>query len=241
VFPNDKHVMATDEPTPPGAKPAIDCATPARAEPPRAAAWVIAVAIMLTACVVTFAIVYWAMGRIRAARPPVIVSVPLGSQPAFPQVSPGSGPPADAPLTQGRAELAKCTMRLQHIASALQAWANRHDWQLPDRLEDLVAAGLLNRGDLVCPAGEATSGSGTDSAAYRYVGKGLKTPVAPDTVVVYEPPLHVGGLGMNVLFGDGGVRLLTGDDASRLLAEAQTGRAPVRYSPTTTPSGAGGS
>jgi hypothetical protein len=227
-----------DEPIrpPAAASPKVDYANPARAEPPRAAAWVIAVAIMLTACVATFAIVYWAMGRIRAARPPVIVSMPLSSQPAFPQVSPGSGPPAEAPLTPGRAELAKCTMRLQHIAAALQAWANRHEWRLPDRLEDLVAAGLLNRGDLVCPAGEATAGSGTEAATYRYLGKGLKTPVAPDTVVVYEPPLHVGGLGMNVLFGDGGVRLLTGDDASRLTAQAESGRVPVRYVPTTAPS-----
>ena len=114
---------------------------------------------MLTACVVTFAIVYWAMGRIRAARPPV-VDVGAAEQPArVPAGLARERARRRMPRSRKAARnLAKCTMRLQHIAAALQAWANRHDWQLPDRLEDLVAAGLLNRGELVCPAGRSDIG-----------------------------------------------------------------------------------
>ena len=235
---SDPHHDQTQSPAPPAT---VEYATPAPAGPRRGAgtSWAGAAAIALAACALTFGVVYWSMDRLpRRPQRRVWVPVPLGTQPdPFPQVLPGAGPVEPAPLAPGRAELARCAMRLQHIAAALQAWANRHDWRLPDRLEDLVAAGLLDRGDLVCPAGDSGTGSAAESAAYRYVGRGLKTPVAPDTVVVYEPPLHVGGLGMNVLFGDGGVRLLTGDDATRLSARAESGRVPVRYSPTTVPSG----
>ncbi len=226
-----------DEPTPPpGAQPAIEYATPPRAEPSRAV-WVIVAAITLTACALTFGIVYWWMDRPpRQSRGRLWAPVPLATQPApFPQFTPGMNPPPQASLTPGRAELARCATHLQHVGAALQAWANRHDWRLPNRLEELVDAGLLDRGDLVCPAGEAFA----DAAPYLYVGRGLTTPVAADVVVVYEPPVHVGGLGMNVLFGDGGVRLLTGDDARRVLAEARAGRGPLHYSPTTAPAAEG--
>jgi len=206
----------------------------------------------------------WAVFEYRARRS----AAPAALVPASPAAGQSGLPPLRGPLSSGlspglataqtvapydeqpaRIEAAQSATNLQHVAAALQAWANRHDWRLPDRLEDLVAAGLLDSRDLACPTADALpsfdSFAGPDEPAgaaaaatrpaaavrstYVYLGGGLTTPAGFDTVVLYEPPRHFGGTAMNVLFGDGSVRVLTGDDGRRLAALAATGRRPVEF------------
>src|SRR4051794_909714 len=103
-------------PPPADAPLKVEYASPPRAEPSRAAAWAVVAAITLTSCAVTFGLVFWSMGRLRAARQPAPLPLPgaLRATPIpFPQVTPGWNPPAPAPLATGRAELARCATHLQ--------------------------------------------------------------------------------------------------------------------------------
>lgn len=243
--------------------------------PRRAGRWWFVLAVLLAGAV-SFGGV-WAVFEYRARRPTGAVQMsPPAGQSGLPPltgplpsgVSPGLAPaqvasPYDA--RPGQIEAAGCATNLRHVAAALQAWANRHDWRLPDRLEDLVAAGLLDPKDLLCPTAESlpsfdsftafgepgvagepagagagpTTGPAGARSTYVYLGQGLTTPAGFDTVVLYEPPRHFGGVAMNVLFGDGSVRMLTGDDGRRLIALAASGQRPVEF-PADRPGPAGG-
>jgi prepilin-type processing-associated H-X9-DG protein len=244
--------MSEESPHQPPAS--LEYQSPGAAGGPRRAGQWWFVAAVLAAGAASFGAV-WAVFEYRAWHPPSAMALPgagLGQSTLPPVTTPlASGlPPAQTVVPYddrpGRVEEAQCATNLRHIAAALQAWANRHDWHLPDRLEDLVAAGLLDPQDLVCPTADAlpsfesftpdesvngppTTLPASVRSTYVYLGKGLTTPAGFDTVVLYEPPRHFGGVAMNVLFGDGSVRVLTGDDGRRLAASVATGRRPVEF------------
>ena len=95
----------------------------------------------------------------------------------------------------------------------------------------------------VCPASKDTPGSGEDLDAvarqlvgsgghcsYQYVGTGNLRDLAPDVVLAVENPSHHGSdLELNVLFGDGSVRHMTGAASKRILDAMSQRARPVRY------------
>jgi hypothetical protein len=141
------------------------------------------------------------------------------------RVSPRTGgAPGSAAPSSDRAHRARCAANFRLIASALQSYANGHDWRYPDRLEDLVQAGLLPADALACPA-DAAGGDGSPS--YVYTGKRLTFPLDPDAVLLHErsAPHDAGDAraaenGMHVLMADGRVRLIPAREAGPLLAAA---------------------
>lgn len=122
-----------------------------------------------------------------------------------------------------RTHQARCAANLTRIAAALQAYANRHDWRYPDRLEDLVQAGLLSPDALSCPA----DAGGDGSPSYVYTARGLTFPLDPDTILLHERSAshHPGEApavegGMHVLLASGRAKFMPAHEAEPLLAAA---------------------
>jgi hypothetical protein len=128
-----------------------------------------------------------------------------------------AGPVPPSLSTTERVERTRCADNLRRIAAALQSYANAHDWRYPDRLEDLVEAGLLPSDVLACPS--------EGQSSYVYTARGLTFPLDADTVLLHERSAtsHQDEgddpeAGLHVLRADGRSRFLPAREAGPLFA-----------------------
>jgi hypothetical protein len=88
-----------------------------------------------------------------------------------------------------------CMSNLRRIGAAVQTYALAHAGAFPDGWQNLIAAGMVKRADLVCEADDSQT-------MYVYVGRGLTVRTVPapawKTVLFYDPP---GSHARHVLFG----------------------------------------
>jgi len=133
----------------------------------------------------------------------------------------------------------RCASNMRQIGQALQMWANDHGGRIPDQLFDVLdedlTASVFN-----CPSANETPAPGATTRAvaanltagghlsYVYLGKGLTTQAASDTVLLYEPLANHQNQGMNVLFADGHVDFLQAKDVQPLLKQVANQVTPVR-------------
>ena len=101
-----------------------------------------------------------------------------------------------------------CKSNLKQIGLAIAMFANDHDANYPDKLEDLFDQYLMAKQVLHCPStGKPKAGPGME-CSYRYVGK-LPRGTDPGVIVVYDKPGNHRRTGRNALFCDGHVQWLT--------------------------------
>jgi hypothetical protein len=203
-----------DPPTPP---PPLPYAAP----PPRhAAGGRIVIAAVAVALGLTLGIGAWRLMHRTRYTTNSWVTVRATPAPAAPWGTPrppGLSVPPSLSATE-RLNRTRCADNLRRIASALQSYANAHEWRYPDRLEDLVEAGLLPPEVLACPAEGGSS--------YVYTARGLTFPLDADTVLLHEGSAtsHVQDegitpeAGLHVLLADGRTRFLLAREAGALFA-----------------------
>ena len=219
----------TDSPTPP---PPLPYAAP---PPRRAASGRIVVASVAVALGLAFGIGGWGLlnrTRYTANSWVTVRATPAPAAPGGVFREPGF-PVLPSLSTTERLNRTRCADNLRRIASALQSYANAHEWHYPDRLEDLVEAGLLPAEILTCPAEERSS--------YVYTAGGLTFPLDADTVLLHErsATTHMQDegaapeAGLHVLLADGRTRFLPAREAGPLLATSD--RSGPLMLPTTQP------
>jgi prepilin-type processing-associated H-X9-DG protein len=112
-------------------------------------------------------------------------------------------------------------------------YANAHNGQFPDRLEDLLSNEIdLTPDVFVCPSSKdtpATAATTRQSAtrlssepghlSYIYLGKGLTDKAEATVLVAYEPMNHHGD-GCNMLFADGHVEYVPSAQAKAIINQA---------------------
>lgn len=119
---------------------------------------------------------------------------------------------------EGRSDRIKCGSNLKQIGLAILMYSNEHGGQYPDRIEDLFLIGDLGSEVFTCPTVYRTIAPGATFAerqailskgnhiSYIYLGKGMNSKtVTAETEVAYEPLSNHGGVGGNILYGDGHV------------------------------------
>jgi prepilin-type processing-associated H-X9-DG protein len=116
----------------------------------------------------------------------------------------------------------KCQATMRQIREALWHYAKRNE-ALPERLDDVVNEIPITRETFLCPAehgsfNEAAAATQPFRTDYIYVGRGLKWPVEPKTVLMYESLGHHDEEGINVLYGDGHVEWVEEKEAKKLIA-----------------------
>lgn len=229
-----------DVPTPPPSPPPLQYAAPPRR--PSASAWLVVLSLAVAVGLALGAGLWYLrrVARVTATGPVTVLPTPGSPSPWTRTPNVREFPVLPSLSASGRAHRARCAENLRRIASALQSYANAHDWQYPDRLEDLVAAGLLPADALACPADESADDGST---SYLYTGKGLTFPLAPDVILLHErsPSRHAGEDdsaegGMHVLLADGRARFVPESEAAPLLAAAASASSvPLTLPPATGP------
>ena len=123
-------------------------------------------------------------------------------------------------LSQARqaANQVKCASNMRQIGLAMLMYANAHNNEFPGQLADLAkdpSAPPANT--YVCPDDKRTAPSGASTSqtivdlnsgnhcSYIYVGTGISTTAASDTVLMYEDVALQHRFEVNVLFADGHV------------------------------------
>jgi prepilin-type processing-associated H-X9-DG protein len=106
-----------------------------------------------------------------------------------------------------------CASNLRTINAALVTYANANGGAYPPSLNTLVNGGLLQPKDIICP----DAPPGTTS---NYILAASDSNLPGNTIVVYEPLTnHTDGI--NVLYADGRVIYLSGQQAQNALASLQ--------------------
>ena len=125
-----------------------------------------------------------------------------------------------------------CAANLKNIGIACLMYADRHNGNFPDTLEETLRTTGLTVASLICPATNDDPAPGETAAeqiarlheghhlSYVYSGKGLTTSVPnPSTVILaYEPLSNHKGDGANFLFADGHVQWMEAREAKALIA-----------------------
>ncbi|MGD1278778.1 MAG: hypothetical protein ABR964_16315 [Tepidisphaeraceae bacterium] len=140
----------------------------------------------------------------------------------------------------GMANMIKCAGNLSQIGKAIGLYAADHRNQFPDSFQTLMVCQQLDSAVFVCPASSDTPAAGATTRAtaqqlsagghcsYIYLGCGLTVNSATaNTVVAYEPLGHHPHVGINVLFGDGQVEVVTPQAANKIVGAAAAGRLPA--------------
>jgi prepilin-type processing-associated H-X9-DG protein len=127
----------------------------------------------------------------------------------------------------------RCPSNLRQIGLAMQMYANDHGGQIPPTLDLLVEVpvDLLSPESFVCPFSPDHAAAGRSTAELRadlarpghnsYVFTGLTgrfNSLTAGHVLAYDNPANHGGTA-NVLFGDGRVEWLDGQQTAQLLGE----------------------
>jgi len=153
----------------------------------------------------------------------VIATIGLGSAVLFPAFNRSCG--------CGTSSRVQCGTNMHQILAASLAYAQQHGGALPDSIDTLKTSSPSYLAKLfVCPATEGTLHSGVQ---YIYAGKGLNVQTAAKTTIVFYEPLgnHVGSNGqssINVARIDGSVGTYDQPQASKVIAELQSGHNPPR-------------
>ncbi len=122
---------------------------------------------------------------------------------------------------------------MRQIGLAVQMYANDHGGQFPERLEDLLPAGIdITPEVFVCPSSSdtpATAPTTQQSAtrmssepghlSYVYLGKGLTDKAGADVLLAYEPVGHHGDKS-HLLFVDGRVEFVPNAKAKSIISQA---------------------
>jgi prepilin-type processing-associated H-X9-DG protein len=133
----------------------------------------------------------------------------------------------------------KCASNLRQIGAALELYAKAHGGHYPNDLRALLVDGDITSECFVCPSSNDIPATGATPQAvsaglgeaghcsYVFYGQGLSTPLDPDRAIVAENLQDHGGVGMNILFGDGHVEFDTKNYAAKLLATVATPAQPT--------------
>jgi prepilin-type processing-associated H-X9-DG protein len=139
-----------------------------------------------------------------------------------------------------------CPSHLRQIGEGIMLYALDHGGAFPPSLAVLAGQGDLAAEVFVCPSSDdpvATGATRQEIASkiasgghcsYLYFGAGFATSTWADAVVACDRLENHAGEGVNVLFADGHVEWIAGDEAQRLLDEIHAGHNPPR--PATMPS-----
>jgi prepilin-type processing-associated H-X9-DG protein len=129
----------------------------------------------------------------------------------------------------------KCGSNMRQIGQAMLLYSNEHNGHFPADLGSLIMTEEISAQVFVCPSSNTKVSShlltlGTDDQAawvnahsdYVYLGKGLTTSCAPDTILLYEKDSDHGD-GMNILYGDGHVDFVRLAEAHQMI-QRQVGK-----------------
>lgn len=135
----------------------------------------------------------------------------------------------------------KCASNLRQIGQAAELFANENGGRLPENMADFLTQDLVTA-CFVCPTSNDTPAAAAPTTqataanveapghcSYVYLGKDwMADELTENVVLAYEPLSNHGGLGMNVLYGDGHVDWFGFREANKLLAELNAGHNPPR-------------
>ncbi len=130
-----------------------------------------------------------------------------------------------------------CASNMHQIGLAILLYQNDNGGVYPPSFDEMLENEPITPAVFICPASNDTAGQGATTQAvladvhkpghlsYVYIGQGLtdKT-VTDDMVVLYEPLANHGGVGMNILFGDGSAQWFDATVGAKVIAAAGTGR-----------------
>jgi hypothetical protein len=140
---------------------------------------------------------------------------------------------SDAPIFEfrsiERSNRVKCGSNMKSFAQAIVLYANEHNGQLPDTLEQLLLSQDVSAETYVCPSSDADSAPGqtreeqarqmTDEHnSYVYHGRGHQLGLLPpDFPLLCEPLRNHDADGMNILFGNMQTQWMSPAEADRVL------------------------
>jgi prepilin-type processing-associated H-X9-DG protein len=141
------------------------------------------------------------------------------------------------------ADRQRCASQLIALGQAILLYCNENKGTLPLSWREICLMQDVASEVFVCPASQdvPAAGDNTDAKAqqlvagghcsYQYLGSGNIQDLTPEIVLAVENPYHHGSdLEVNVLFGDGHVRHMTGAASKQILGAISRGERPVRYS-----------
>jgi prepilin-type processing-associated H-X9-DG protein len=135
---------------------------------------------------------------------------------------------------------------MRNIGLAAIMYAEQNEGKFPEDLAKPLSMNYMTADVVLCPStrrpgcilntlaivDQLKKSGSTD---YVYLGKGLSTASAPDTILLYEPLNNHGGNGMNVLFVDCHVQWLTAAQAQVILKQTAARISPIRSPRSTAP------
>ena len=133
----------------------------------------------------------------------------------------------------------KCASNLRQIGQGCYMYAHENRGAFPDDVAALILTQDLTSEVFVCyhttdtraegPTTQAVASALTSGGylSYAYLGKGMSLSSPTTAIIAYEPLANHGD-GMHVLFADGTVDWITPAQATKLMAELQTGFNPPR-------------
>ncbi len=121
-------------------------------------------------------------------------------------------PLTSCPPLRERANRFRCQANLKAIGIAARIYRLDYAGAEEPTIDWLVNAGHLTQDQVICPS------SGLARSSYV-----LQLPAADGEPFVYEPKSSHGGVGGNVVFGDGHVAFLRGEEYDRVIRPAPYG------------------
>ncbi len=109
-----------------------------------------------------------------------------------------------------------CASNMKAIGTTLMIYTNDHPGQGIPTLDFLVELGEITEKGLICPS------SGPERGNYILLPMDPSSPVAHDTVMLYEPKSNHGNEGGNFLFSDGHVSFERAENYDELVQHART-------------------
>lgn len=134
----------------------------------------------------------------------------------------------------------KCAAKLRQIGQACLLYANDHQGRFPVSFEQLIQGSRSSSELFLCPSSSDRQAKGSTPAeivanfakpghcSYAYVGSGLSASAPVDTVLAYERLVNHGKRIINVLYADGHVERMDGNEAVGFIAELDAGFNPPR-------------
>jgi hypothetical protein len=119
-----------------------------------------------------------------------------------------------------------CQRNLHQVLVAILMYASQNKDRLPDSLDDVLRAGDVASDVFICPVRADTPPRG-GTIPYVYLGKGKKSDVGPDVVILHDAAMDHDA-GMNFAYGDMHVEWHDPVTSKKILAKLNAGYNPPR-------------